>query len=73
MALISSSGNRSKNMESESIKMKFRSRNFVVDERGTPLPMIIGLIKSFIFACKSQATRIIGFPQKSSAFRLSQG
>ena len=56
-------------MESLSINMKFRRRNFNEDERGVPLPAIIGLIKSFSFDCKSEATRILAFPQKSSAFR----
>jgi hypothetical protein len=54
---------RSKNMESPSINMKFRRRNFVVNERGVPSSEIIGLIKSFSFACKSEATRIVAFPQ----------
>ena len=64
---------RSKNMESPSINMKFSTKNFAVDERGAPLIIVIGLIKSFSFACKSEATRIVAFPQKCSAFRLSQG
>ena len=44
--------------------MKFRRRNFVAKERGIPLLSIIGLIKSFSFACKCQANRIAAFPQK---------
>ena len=73
LALISASHDRSENMESPSINMKFSNENFGVDECGAPLPAIIGLIKSFSFACTSEATRIVAFPQKRSVFRLSQG
>ena len=48
--------------------MKFSGENFLSQERKFLSGLIIGLIKSFSFACESDTYRIAPFPRKCSAF-----